>query len=422
MKTCVIRAILAVACCIMSGAAPRTCDAGLFDWMFPGRTYPYGPYYPGYYNTNYPGYYNSYYGGYGAYGAYNPGGCGQQSSYYSPYATYGTTWRPIPTTTFTPVVTSSATMMQPYSGYTWQAQRVPYVSLQPAIPWVAPTAPAAPAVPPSSCGCAASPYSVGYASPWQSVGATTYSVPAAATIAPTCPTTTPTTVGYATAADFCPSSAAPSSTSYFGGSSYVAPATPTLGTGSGCTTCGSLGAASSPLSSGETATPWEPVASSSVAAPATAPSSSDWAPYTPPATGTSNLPATPADNRPQLDPSLPAIGTSYRGDSYSAQPNWTPGSAAQAPSTYEYRPAQSALPPPVNPGFSRQAPPVPPRDEDMLQASRPTSNPWEAIPIRWPENPPAGSNLHDPRTETTSYRPPSESSYDPLEGNWRAAK
>ena len=68
MKKCMVHAIFAMACCGISGVVSTECHAGLFDWIFPGRTYPAGAY-----GAYYPGYYNTYYGGYGGYNPYAQG-------------------------------------------------------------------------------------------------------------------------------------------------------------------------------------------------------------------------------------------------------------------------------------------------------------------------------------------------------------
>jgi hypothetical protein len=450
-----VQRILAGATMIMATMLePVSCQAGLFDWLIPGRS---AVYYPNYYNA---------YGG-----AYNP----YYSSGYSPYAAYGTAWTANPTTVFTPVTTPTATLMQPYSTYTYQAQRVPYYALQPTVPWSA--------VP--SCGATA-PYTAGYpavqlpaaqipaVSSWQTLGSANYASPAvsipAAVPLPTnsgcssyfpsntlaAPSVSP-NIGYGSAADFAPSlNASPTITNYPSSSYYGAPAAPTTTLSPSCPTCAGgmtyqsqyLAPSSSGYSGEYSATPWEPVATSAPSE-SSIPGGSNW----------QSAPASegslPADNRPQIDPAINMNSTGMRPTSYVPntrpdawqQPGAVPTPSSQtagfgggvnptSPANYDYRAApNNNLPntyPPISdgrglapstnhpttnaiPGWPQSLPATPSvRPDDSLQTASSGTRPWEAIPIQWPS---VTDRIRDQATDRTDvYRPQSISAE---EGNWR---
>lgn len=449
MTSIVYRTFAGIAMFMALLIEPVACHAGLLDWMFPGRNYPYGVFYPNYYNA---------YGG-----AYNP----YYSAGYSPYAAYGTSWTANPTTVFTPVTTPTATLMQPTSTYTWQAQRIPYYSLQPAVPWTA-----AP-----SCGSAV-PYSAGYpamnyptaaypaGAAWQTLGSTTVASPAVgipATVAlpsapivsnyyPSATIAPPSTIspscgygsaGYGSAADFAPTLNSTPTISNYPSSNYYSSPSPATTYSPSCPNCvnslsipnaGISSFESSSDSGGFSASPWEPV--STTLPPANGvPSASEW--QAAPA-GTTSIPGTgggstaPADSRPQIDPSINMNSTGMRPTAFI--PATRPDAWSDPMNTRGYVPTQGYVPIPDAPGSSSGATSPPPSsgiqgwpqnypttqpsfDRATQTASNP-NRPWQAIPIHWPSiaerNPPweANNSVHD------HYRP----RIPQQEGNWRQAQ
>jgi hypothetical protein len=125
-------------------ADSSSCNACLLDWMFPRRVERpvYAVYYPSAPVTS---------GcvcpapttcGYVSGAACAAPAAAPVATYYSyaPQTRFRTVWARVPVTSFRPVVATSAacptvtTALQPCTSYTWQAQRVPYLTLFPQIP------------------------------------------------------------------------------------------------------------------------------------------------------------------------------------------------------------------------------------------------------------------------------------------------
>ena len=212
-------------------------EAGLLDWLFPGRRPTTRQYYllpngtSGLYTTNYAGW----------------GPSTAPYAWYAPQTQYRTMWAQVPTTSYRPVGTNG---LQPCTSYSWQARRMPVIAYQPSV---LPTAPALPTAPTSGCSsCSGSSTAFYGGTNWQ---------PAATSAWATTPATG-TTYGYANSAQFSPTTAG------------YAPVSPTYAT--------NYGAADAP-----SATPWTPVAPAGYAAPTSSDASVGATPWTPvnPASG-----------------------------------------------------------------------------------------------------------------------------------------
>ena len=104
-------------------------DAGLLDWLFPGRRIANRQYYVVPNNAYYRNpYYANYVANYGS-------SFTRPYAWYAPQTQYSTSWAATPITSYRPVGTNS---LQPSTSHYWQAWRQPYTAYQPAVVPVAP--------------------------------------------------------------------------------------------------------------------------------------------------------------------------------------------------------------------------------------------------------------------------------------------
>ena len=350
------KAGLSVAALVICTFTSVPADAGLLDWLFPGRRVANRQYYVLPTNAYYGNpYYANYVANYGS-------SFTRPYAWYAPQTQYGTTWAQTPVTSYRPV---GANSLQPATSLYWQAWRSPYVTYQPSVAPVAPTAGGC-----STCNTGTTAYYGGSVAPSTLAWAPT-------------PTTT---------------------TAW----SPVAPA-------SNCVTDGQV----APTSYAGSATPWQPVSpGASTTAPASNPSGAT--PWTPVTEGDSSLNAqpTPADQQPSLKPIDPIPPQLESDGSGTTQANFN-----YQPPTSNHRlvPWQKPIPDPDGSRSWDFDDPL--RLRTPIPKSARATERWAAIPVQVRNRPaiqqPA---IQQPAIQQPAVqRPAAPATPSRFEGPWRSA-